>query len=78
MFHVKHPPYQILCKTRGSNILRKLQNIDRDIKKATHLLCNLILERELTIKQLRGLEDSSQIHTEQLFRRLRDKEDCGK
>ena len=58
--------------------MRKLQNIDRDIKKATHLLCNLILERELTIKQLRGLEASSQIHAEQLFRRLRDIEDCGK
>lgn len=78
MFHVKHPPYQILCKTRGSNILRKIQNIDRDIKNVTNMLKNLILERELTIKQLRGLEASSQIHAEQLFRRLRDKEDCGK
>jgi hypothetical protein len=58
--------------------LRKLQNIERDIKKTTHLLCNLILERELTIKQLRGLEASSQIHAEQLFRRLKDKEGCGK
>ena len=78
MFHVKHPPYQILCKVGGSNILRKLQNIDRDIKKATQVLCSLMLERELTIKQLRGLEASAQIHTEQLFRRLRDIEDCGK
>ena len=75
---MKHPPYQILCKTRGSNILRKIQNIDRDIKNMTNVLKNLILERELTIKQLRGLEVSSQIHAQQLFRRLKDKEDCGK
>jgi hypothetical protein len=78
MFHVKHPPYQILSKTGGNNILRKLQNIDRDIKKTTQVLCSLMLERELTIKQLRGLEASAQIQTEQLFRRLRDIEDCGK
>jgi len=78
MFHMKHPPYQILIKTRGSNILRKIQNIDRDIKKMTAILQSLILERELTIKQMRGLEASSQIHAEQLFKRLRDKEDCGK
>jgi hypothetical protein len=78
MFHVKHPPYQILCKTRGSNILRKIQNIDRDIKKTTKMLHNLLLERTLTIQQLRGLEASSQIQAEQLFRRLRDIEDCGK
>lgn len=58
--------------------MRKIQNIDRDIKNVTNMLKNLILERELTIKQLRGLEASSQIHAEQLFRRLRDKEDCGK
>jgi hypothetical protein len=75
---MKHPPYQILIKTRGSNILRKIQNIDRDIKKMTAILQSLILERELTIKQMRGLEASSQIHAEQLFKRLRDKEDCGK
>ena len=62
----------------GSNILRKLHNIDRDIKKVTQMLCSLMLERELTIKQLRGLEASSQIHAEQLFRRLGCKEDCGK
>jgi hypothetical protein len=62
----------------GNNILRKLQNIDRDIKKTTQVLCSLMLERELTIKQLRGLEASAQIQTEKLFRRLRDIEDCGK
>ena len=78
MFHVKHPPYQILYKMVGNNILRKIQNIDRDIKKVTVMLKNLMLERELTIKQMRGLQASSQIHAEQLFRRLRDKEDCGK
>jgi hypothetical protein len=78
MFHVKHPPYQILIKQAGGNILRKLQQIDRDIKKATNLLHNLLLERTLTAQQIRGLEASSQIHTEQLIRRLRDKEDCGK
>jgi len=78
MFHVKHPPYQILIKTGGSNILRKIQNIDRDIKKVAIMLNSLMLERELTIKQMRGLEASSQIHAQQLFRRLRDKEDCGK
>lgn len=58
--------------------MRKLQNIDRDIKKATQVLCSLMLERELTIKQLRGLEASAQIQTEKLLRRLRDIEDCGK
>jgi hypothetical protein len=62
----------------GSNILRKLQNIDRDIKKATQVLHNLLLERTLTIQQLRGLEASAQIQTEKLFRRLKNKEDCGK
>lgn len=75
---MKHPPYQILCKMGGSNILRKLHNIDRDIKKVTQMLCSLMLERELTIKQLRGLEASAQIYAEQLFRRLGCKEDCGK
>ena len=78
MFHVKHPPCKKLYKVRGSNILRKLENIDRDIKKATQVLNNLLLERTLTIQQLRGLEASSQIHAEQLFQRLRDIEDCGK
>jgi hypothetical protein len=58
--------------------LRKIQNIDRDIKKVAIMLNSLMLERELTIKQMRGLEASSQIHAQQLFRRLRDKEDCGK
>jgi len=78
MFHVKHPPCKKLYKVRGSNILRKIHSIDRDIKKTITLLAHLVLERELTIKQLRGLEASSQIHAEQLFRRLRDIEDCGK
>lgn len=58
--------------------MRKIHSIDRDIKKTITLLAHLVLERELTIKQLRGLEASSQIHAEQLFRRLRDIEDCGK
>lgn len=75
---MKHPPYQILYKNRGGNILRKIQNIDRDIKRMTMILQSLMLEKELTIKQLRGLEASSQIHAEQLFRRLSCKEDCGK
>jgi hypothetical protein len=58
--------------------LRKIHFIDRDIKKATQVLHNLLLERTLTIQQLRGLEASAQIHTEKLFQRLRDIEDCGK
>jgi hypothetical protein len=58
--------------------LRKIHAIDRDIKKTITLLANLILERDLTLKQIRGLEASSQIHAEELFRRLKDKEDCGK
>jgi hypothetical protein len=58
--------------------MRSLFAIQRDIDRAAGLLNRLILEKKLTVAALEGAKVSSEILTEKLMERLRQKEDCGK
>lgn len=52
--------------------MRKISDIERDIRKVSDLLNRLVLERKLTIQQIKGIEASAQILTEQAILRMKD------
>ena len=52
--------------------MRRLSEIERDIRKVSDLLNRLVLERKLTIAQIKGIEASAQILTEQAMKRMKD------
>jgi len=53
-------------------ILRDISEIERDIKKVSDLLNRLVLERKLTIQQIKGIMASAEILTEQALARMKD------
>ena len=52
--------------------MRRISEIERDIRKVSDLLNRLVLERKLTITYLNGIEASSQILTEKAMERMKD------
>lgn len=55
-------------------ILRKMRNIyeiQKDIAKASQMLNNLILEKNLTLQVMRGLEESSKLLAEQAIEKMK-------
>ena len=59
--------------------MRKLSEIERDIRKVSDLLNRLVLERKLTIQCLQDMEASSQAITEKAMKRMKDDKhwECG-
>jgi hypothetical protein len=53
-------------------ILRDISEIERDIRKVSDLLNRLVLERKLTISQIKGMMASAEILTEQALARMKD------
>lgn len=51
--------------------MRDLREIQKDISKMANLLNNLILERNLTIAALQGIETSSKILAEQAIEKMK-------
>lgn len=54
--------------------LRKMRNIyeiQKDIAKASQMLNNLILEKNLTLQVMRGLEESSKLLAEQVIEKMK-------
>jgi len=58
--------------------MRTIYAIQKDIDRTTTMLKRLLLEKKLTVQQLKGLMASSEILTEKLIERLRHVEGCGK
>lgn len=52
--------------------MRRISEIERDIRKVSDLLNRLVLERKLTIAQIKGIEASAQILTEQAMKKMKD------
>ena len=59
--------------------MRKLSEIERDMRKVSDLLNRLVLERRLTIQFMEGIEASSQAITEKAMKRMKDDKhwECG-
>jgi hypothetical protein len=54
----------------GGYILRKLEEIERDIYKVQHLLRTLHLERNLLIQTLDNMETSSKVLAQQVIEKM--------
>lgn len=52
--------------------MRKLSEIERDIRKVSDLLNRLVLERKLTIQYLQDMETSSQVLTQKAMAKMKD------
>ena len=59
--------------------MRKLSEIERDIRKVSDLLNRLILEKKLTIAYMTKIEDSSKVLTKRAIDRMKDDKhwECG-
>ena len=52
--------------------MRELSQIELDIRRVSDLLNRLVLERKLTIQQLKGMQVSSEILTKQAIAKMKD------
>jgi hypothetical protein len=51
--------------------MRNIYEIQKDIAKASQMLNNLILEKNLTLQVMRGLEESSKLLAEQAIEKMK-------
>jgi hypothetical protein len=59
--------------------MRKISDIERDMRKVSDLLNRLVLERRLTIQFMEGVEASSELLTKKAMERMKDDKhwECG-
>ena len=71
MFIGERPPLCFEMKRVGGYILRKLEDIERDIYRVQHILRTLHLERTLVIQTMDGFETSSKVLAKQVIEKMK-------